>query len=64
MATEMHRQCMEIAPALFADAGPGCLRGGCPEGEKTCGRAKEIRESRKQMLEALRQKDEEAPAEQ
>ena len=27
LATEMHRLCMEIAPALFADAGPGCLRG-------------------------------------
>ncbi len=39
LATEMHRLCMEIAPALFADAGPGCLRGACPEGEKSCGKA-------------------------
>lgn len=38
LATEMHRLCMEIAPALFADAGPGCVRGHCPEGEKTCGK--------------------------
>ena len=50
LATEMHRQCMEIAPALFADAGPGCLRGACPEGAKTCGRAKQIREERKNLL--------------
>ncbi len=37
LATEMHRLCMKVAPALFADAGPGCVRGRCPEGEKSCG---------------------------
>ena len=51
LATRMHRLCMEIAPALFADAGPGCLRGACPEGEKSCGRAKAIRDERKQLIE-------------
>lgn len=56
MAEEMHRQCMEIAPALFADAGPGCLRGGCPEGEKTCGKAGEIRARRKAMMEDMTSK--------
>lgn len=25
------------APFIFADAGPGCVRGGCPEGKMTCG---------------------------
>ena len=58
MATEMHRQCMEVAPALFSDAGPGCLRGACPEGEKSCGRAKQIREERKALLEQLQTKEE------
>lgn len=53
LATEMHRLCMEVAPALFANAGPGCLRGACPEGEKSCGRAREMREVRKQMLDDL-----------
>lgn len=51
LATEMHRLCMEVAPALFADAGPGCLRGGCPEGEKSCGKAMAIRSERKKMIE-------------
>lgn len=46
LATEMHRLCMEIAPALFADAGPGCVRGACPEGEKTCGKPMDRREKR------------------
>ena len=54
LATQMHRLCMEVAPALFADAGPGCLRGACPEGEKTCGRRNEIRREREEMLEQLK----------
>ena len=54
IATQMHRLCMEVAPTLFADAGPGCLRGACPEGEKSCGRAKEIRAEREKLLEELR----------
>ena len=53
LATEMHRLCMEVAPALFADAGPGCLRGACPEGEKTCGRMVEMRAQRKAWLDTL-----------
>lgn len=53
LATEMHRLCMNVAPALFEDAGPGCLRGACPEGEKTCGRMLEIRAERKAWLESL-----------
>ena len=53
LATEMHRQCLEAAPALFKDAGPGCLRGKCPEGEKSCGRMNEKREERKRLIETL-----------
>lgn len=26
-----------VAPVLFKDAGPGCVRGLCPEGRKSCG---------------------------
>jgi thymidylate synthase (FAD) len=32
-----------IAPDIFATAGPGCVRGACPEGKMTCGRAAEMR---------------------
>ncbi|MGN0778863.1 MAG: FAD-dependent thymidylate synthase [Aristaeellaceae bacterium] len=56
LATQMHRLCMEVAPALFADAGPGCLRGACPEGAKSCGRAADIRKARKDMLAAMADK--------
>ena len=30
------------APFIFADAGPGCVRGTCPEGKMTCGKMKEV----------------------
>lgn len=53
LATEMHRLCMEVAPALFENAGPGCLRGACPEGEKTCGKMLQIRQERKAWMAQL-----------
>ena len=53
MAGEMHQLCLEVAPALFADAGPACLRGKCPEGEKTCGKMKEIRAEREKLLRSM-----------
>lgn len=37
LADEMLRQCKEVAPMVFADAGAGCVRGACPEGAKSCG---------------------------
>ena len=53
LANEMHRLCMEVAPALFENAGPACLRGACPEGEKTCGKMLQIRQERKAWMEQL-----------
>lgn len=44
LATEMLRLCRQTAPALFANAGPGCVRGACPEGAKSCGNASQMRE--------------------
>lgn len=33
----------EVAPTLFAKAGPPCVRGGCTEGKMSCGRPEEVR---------------------
>ena len=41
---EIREAAYKAAPALFENAGPGCLNGACPEGEKSCGRAGEMRE--------------------
>ena len=40
LAEEMLKQCKEVAPVLFADAGCGCVRGACPEGKKSCGHSR------------------------
>lgn len=53
MARQMHKLCLEVAPSLFADAGPACLRGKCSEGEKTCGKMLEIRKERQELLKKL-----------
>lgn len=45
LATEMLRLCKRVAPVIFESAGPGCVRGACPEGAKTCGKAAEVREA-------------------
>lgn len=47
LADEMLRLVKEKAPAVFMLAGPPCVRGGCPEGKMTCGRASEMREKYK-----------------
>ena len=50
MAEEMFRLCYETAPSLFRYAGPACLRGKCPEGEKSCGQAARIRTEREALI--------------
>lgn len=55
MAEEMFRICFETAPALFADAGPACIRGKCPEGEKSCGMAAEIRKNRDELIQSRKE---------
>ena len=50
MATEMFRLCYNTAPSLFRDAGPACLRGKCPEGDKSCGQATRIRADRENLI--------------
>ena len=38
VADEMLRLVREIAPHIFVKAGPGCVRGACPEGKMSCGK--------------------------
>ncbi len=49
MALRMLRQVRAAAPLIFADAGPGCLRGACPEGEMSCGEAAQVRKEFKDL---------------
>lgn len=44
VADEMLRLCKEVAPHLFANAGPSCVAmGKCPEGKMTCGKYNEMK---------------------
>ena len=52
VAGRMFALCYGHAPELFEDAGAGCLRGACPEGDKTCGKAAQVRAERKAFLDA------------
>lgn len=49
MAIEMLRQVRQIAPSIFGDSGPSCVRGPCGEGPMTCGKIDEVRERFKRL---------------
>ena len=43
-AEQMLALVLPVAPTLFAQSGPRCLRGACPEGRMSCGKAQEVRQ--------------------
>ena len=49
LAVEMLKQLKKVAPILFKDVGPKCVKGPCPEGKMTCGKIVEIREKFKKL---------------
>ena len=50
LAGRMFALCYAQAPELFEDAGAACLRGECPEGEKSCGQWVAVRAQRQAFL--------------
>ena len=52
MAWRMLALVYGTAPSLFANAGPGCLRGRCPEGERTCGQATQMKQKAQEIKDA------------
>ncbi len=49
MAVEMLRLAKTEAPTIFANAGPGCVKGGCAEGKMSCGKHDEVRKFFREM---------------
>jgi len=43
MAERMLKHVKNVAPVIFAKAGPGCLYAPCPEGKMSCGKIEEVR---------------------
>jgi thymidylate synthase (FAD) len=44
LATQMLKLVREVAPSLFKNCGPSCLKGSCPEGAMSCGKITQVRE--------------------
>ena len=44
VAEQMYKLVYDVAPNLFANAGPACASGKCPEGKMSCGKILEMRE--------------------
>ncbi len=53
VAWMMYEQAAAVAPNLFKDCGPGCLRGACTEGAKSCGRGDEVKTKRDGILSGI-----------
>lgn len=51
LAEQMLLLVKQVAPTIFANAGPACVRGPCPEGKMSCGRAEEMRTKYGQKVE-------------
>ena len=49
VADEMLRLCSQVAPTLFAKAGPPCVSGPCTEGKMSCGQMTAMREKYDQL---------------
>lgn len=53
VAWQMMKEALRVAPNLFRDCGPGCLRGACPEGKKSCGKSAEVKAARDKLLKEI-----------
>ena len=53
IAWQMLEEVMKVAPSVFGTAGPGCLRGRCPEGSKSCGKAAQVRARKEAVLKEI-----------
>ncbi|MBR6510438.1 MAG: FAD-dependent thymidylate synthase [Clostridia bacterium] len=49
IANQMLALVSEVAPNLFKNAGPACVKGGCSEGKMSCGNPQEVRNFYKEL---------------
>lgn len=54
IAWQMLQEVLKVAPTIFKNAGPDCVDKNCPEGKKTCGKAKEVKEKHQTILTSIR----------
>ncbi len=56
VAWQMLELAADAAPYLFAQAGPGCITGACPEGKKTCGQGDAVQARQRTLMEKIQMK--------
>ncbi|MGL5347079.1 MAG: FAD-dependent thymidylate synthase [Peptostreptococcaceae bacterium] len=49
LSTQMLKELKQVAPILFKNSGPNCVKGPCPEGNMTCGDIVQVREKFKNL---------------
>lgn len=49
LAWRMFALVYAVAPTIFEQAGPGCVNSVCPEGKRSCGKTREIREKQAEI---------------
>ena len=53
LANTMLKLCREVSPLLFEHAGSACVKGYCPEGDMSCGKAPTMKELTSEILSKL-----------
>ena len=56
VAWQMLHAVTEVAPNIFGDSGPTCIKGGCSEGKKSCGKAAEVRARHQKLIDEIGEK--------
>ena len=56
IAWQMLEEVLKVAPNVFASSGPSCIEGACSEGKKSCGKASEVKERHRKLLEEINAK--------
>ena len=51
LAWAMLREVKQVAPYLFEQAGPSCIKGSCPEGKMSCGKVEAVRARAASLME-------------
>lgn len=58
VANLMLKECIKIAPNIFANCGASCIRGKCSEGKMSCGKMAEMKEEHQKMMEQISKNEE------
>lgn len=56
VAWQMLKAVTEVAPNIFGSSGPTCVKSGCSEGKKSCGKAATVKERHQKLIDEINEK--------